>query len=223
MTENQFLTYQIFTDQSEAMELSDLLTKNNIDFQFEDTSVSFDPTFTKSELSKEYRVKLKKQDFEKADKIILDISEQQLDTADTDYYLFDFTDQELIEILVKSDEWGKFDYLLAQKILKGRGQELSKELIETLRKQRIEELAKPEGSQRTWIIAGYVFSILGGLLGLFIGWHLLSHKKTLPNGDRVYGYSIEDRKHGNRILILGIIFLVIWTSLRILTNINGSL
>ena len=218
MAENQFLTYQKFTDQSEAMELSDLLTKNNIDFQFEDTSASFDLTFTNSELSKEYRIKLKKQDFEKADKILMNISEQQLDTVDPDYYLFDFTDQELIEILVKSDEWGKFDYLLAQKILKGRGQEVSKELLDTLRKQRIEELAKPEESQRTWIIAGYVFSILGGLLGLFIGWHLLSHKKTLPNGDRVYGYSIEDRKQGNRILILGIVFLVIWTSIRILTN-----
>ncbi len=218
MAENQFLTYQKFTDQSEAKELSDLMTKNNIDFQFEDTSASFDPTFTNSELSKEYRVKLKKQDFEKADKILIDISRQKLDIVDSDYYLFDFTDQELIEILVKSDEWGKFDYLLAQKILKDRGQEVSKELLETLRKQRIEELAKPEDGQRTWIIAGYVFSILGGLLGLFIGWHLLSHKKTLPNGDRVYGYSIEDRKHGNRIFILGIVFLVIWTSLRILTN-----
>jgi hypothetical protein len=218
MAENQFLTYQKFTNQSEAIALSDLLIKNNIDFQLEDTSASFDPTFTNSELSNEYRVKLKEQDFEKADKILIDISGQQLDTVDTNYYLFDFTDQELIEILVKSDEWGKFDYLLAQKILKGRGQEVSKELLETLRRQRIEELAKAEDSQRAWIIGGYVFSILGGLLGLFIGWHLLSHKKTLPNGERVYGYSIGDRKHGNRILILGIVFLVIWTSLRILTN-----
>ncbi|MDB5013033.1 MAG: hypothetical protein JWQ25_1235, partial [Daejeonella sp.] len=82
----------------------------------------------------------------------------------------------------------------------------------------IEELAKPEDSQKTWIIAGYIFSFLGGLLGIFIVWHLVSHKKTLPNGDSVYGYSVEDRKHGNRILIWGIIIFVISTTIRIITN-----
>lgn len=218
MTEKDFLTYQKFSDKSEAVELTDLLTENNIDFIFEDTSASFDPSFANNQINKEFRVKLKKQDFDKADKIMLSISATQLDNIDKDYYLFEFKDEELIEVLTKSDEWSKFDYLLAQKILKERGQEVNEKFLETLRKQRIEELAKPEENQKTWIIAGYVFAFLGGLLGLFIGWHLLSHKKTLPNGERVYGYSVEDRKHGNRILIMGIVFLIIWTLIKILNN-----
>ncbi|MBS1632914.1 MAG: hypothetical protein JST10_10120 [Bacteroidetes bacterium] len=218
MTENDFLTYQKFSDKSEAIELTELLKENNIDFLFEDNSTSFDPSFANNQINKEFRVKLKKQNFDKADKIMLSISATQLDNIDKDYYLFEFKDEELIEVLTKSDEWSKFDYLLAQKILKERGQEVNEKFLETLRKQRIEELAKPEENQKTWIIAGYVFAFLGGLLGLFIGWHLLSHKKTLPNGERVYGYSVEDRKHGNRILIMGIVFLIIWTLIKILNN-----
>ena len=216
MAENQFLTYQKFTNQSEAKELSDLLTKGNIEFIVEDTSVSFDPSFANNESNNEYRIRLKKQDFEQADKILMDIPAKQFDAISEDYYLFEFQDQELLEVLIKRDEWSKFDYLLAQKILKDRGQKVSKELLQTFRKQRIEELAKPEGSQKVWISAGYVLSILGGLLGFFIGWHLLYHKKTLPNGDQVYGYSVEDRKQGKRILIVSVIFLIIWTTIRLM-------
>jgi hypothetical protein len=216
MTENDFLTYQKFSNKNEARELTDLLTANKIEFLFEDTSANFDPSFANNESNNEFRVKLKKQDFEQADKLLLNISAKQIDEVDKDHYLFEFSDEELFEILTKSDEWSKFDYLLAQKILKDRGQEVNEKLLETLRKQRIEELAKPEDSKKVWITAGYFFAFFGGLLGLFIGWHLISHKKTLPNGDRVYGYSIEDRKHGNRILILGIVFLIIWTASKIL-------
>ena len=218
MAETNLLTYQKFNEKSEATELGELLTTNKIEFLFEDTSASFDPSFSNNELNKEFRIKLKKQDFDKVDKLLLGISANQIEEVEKDYYLFEFSDDELIEVLTKSDEWSKFDYSLAQKILKDRGQEVSEKLLESLRKQRIEELAKPEDSQKKWIIAGYIFSFLGGLLGVFIGWHLLSHKKTLPNGDSVYGYSVEDRKHGNRILILGIIFFVISTAIRIIAN-----
>lgn len=213
MPENQFLTYQKFTDESEAKELSDLLTKSNIEFLYEDNYTSIDTTFTNSELNKEYRVKLKKQDFEKADSMLLNIAEQQLDTIDPDYYLFGFTNQELIDILIKSDEWGKLDYLLAQKILKDRGQEVTTTSLESLREKRMDELGKPEDSPKAWIIAGYILCISGGYVALFIGWHIVSFKKILPNGDQVNGYSLEDRKHGKRILILGMVSLILWTML----------
>lgn len=213
MTEDTFLTYQVFNDKNQATELADLLDVQNIEYLLEDTGSGFDASFANNAISQEYRIKLKKQDFERADKILLDISEQQLNKVDSDYYLFDFTNSELLEILTKSDEWVKFDYLLAQRILKDRGQEVNSELLETLRKNRIEELAKPEARQKTWIIAGYVFAFWFGLLGIFIGWYLQSHQKTLPNGDRVYVYVLEDRLHGKRIMILGIVFFLIYTAI----------
>jgi hypothetical protein len=214
MTDNHFLTYQTFNDKFLLAELTELFRSNGIEFLLEDISASFDPSFANNELDKEFRVKLRKQDFEQADKLLLDISAKQLQDVEEDHYLFDFSDEELMEVLTKSDEWSKLDYLLARKILEDRGREVNDDLIEELKKQRIEELAKPEPSQGAWVMAGYIFALLGGLLGVFIGWHLGSHKKTLPNGERAYGYSIEDRKHGNRIFVLGMVSFLAWTMIK---------
>lgn len=214
--EDQFLTYQKFSNKDDFNELTQLLTANGVAFSIEDTSPSFDPAFGNNELNKEYRIKLKKNDFEKVDILQVDILENQVSSVDQDYYLFEFTDEELIEVITKNDEWSKFDYLLAQKILKDRGKEINKDLLAALKRTRIEALSQPEHSQKAWIIAGYIFAFLGGFLGLIIGWNLNNHKKTLPNGDRVYGYSSEDRKHGKRIFTIAIIFLIIWMIARIL-------
>ena len=146
------------------------------------------------------------------------ISLSQIDSVDKDYYLFNFTDLELMEVITKRDEWGHLDFILAQKILKERGKEIKPEVVELLKKQRLEELAKPEENQKAWIYAGYITAVLGGFLGIFIGWHLSTYKKTLPNGDRVYGHSQSDRKHGNRILIIGVICFFVGLTYRISTT-----
>lgn len=218
MTNRQFLTYQKFYNKSQATDLVELLTTNQVEFFFEDASTNFDPSFANNEISKEYIVKVQKEDFEKVDKILTDLYAKEIDSVDAAYYLFDFTNDELTDLLIKSDEWSKYDYLLAQKILEKRGIEINDDLLNTFKKQRIEDLTKPDKTQKTSIIMGYIFALLGGLIGGFIGWHLLCHKKTLPNGDRVYGYSVSDRKQGKRILILGIFFFLLWTSLRFIGN-----
>ncbi len=214
---DQYLTFQKFNDEALAKELIILLNQHGIKFQVEGDS-AFDPTFSgTNELNKEIRVKIPKHDFEKADQLLLDISKLQIDTVEKDYYLYEFTDEELIEIVTKHDEWSQFDFLLAQKILKGRGKEINPEVVKVIKRQRINELAKPEESQKGWIYIGYVMALLGGIIGIAIGYHLSTFKKTLPNGDRIYVHNIEDRKHGKRIFILGIFFFILWGTIRIIT------
>lgn len=216
--DTDFITYQKFIHHTEAKELADLFNANAIEFMAEDASAPFDASFSNSELNKEYKVKIKKEDFPKADELLLRISADQVNNADKDYYLFAFSDDELMDVLTKSDEWSKYDFLLAQKILKDRGLEVNEKLLASLKKNRLEDLSKPEQSQGMWVLAGYIFAITGGILGLFIGWHLRYLKKTLPNGDIVYGFSEEDRKHGKIIFVLGIIFFFIWIILNLLMN-----
>jgi hypothetical protein len=222
MSLEQFVTFQKYNDLAAAMELALLLKENNIEYIMEDTSSSFDPSFANSELIKEFRIKLKQEDFEKADTFLQQIFKTEIDSVDKDYYLFSFTDEELLEIIIKRDEWGQFDFLLAQKLLKEHGNEVKPEEIESLRLDRIEELAKPEANQKAWISFGYILSFLGGALGIFIGWHLMRYKKTLPNGERVYAYSPADRNHGGKILIIGIICFLIVSTLRLLHFYNKS-
>lgn len=212
----EFITFEKFNDQNSAKELGELIAAQNIEFLLEDNSLSFDPTFANNGFGKEYCIKLKKSDFEKANKILADKSENQINEIDEDYYLLSFTDDELIEVITKSDEWNKFDISLAKKLLKDKGKEITPEKIEEIKRQRIIELSKPEEGQKGYIILGYITAFLGGLLGIFIGWHLLTYKKTLPNGNRIYAYSENDRKQGNRILTIGYIFLAFWLIIRIL-------
>ncbi len=73
----------------------------------------------------------------------------------------------------------------------------------------IEELEKPAASQRNVIIAGYVFALLGGLIGVFIGQYLAGYRKTLPNGEVVLAHSDSDRKHGKYIMTIGTIMLIV--------------
>ncbi|RZJ74091.1 MAG: hypothetical protein EOO47_21705 [Flavobacterium sp.] len=218
MNDTQFLTYQKFSDKALADELMATLATNNIEFLFEDATPHFDHTFANNQTNNEYLVKLKSSDFEKVDNILTTLSSKDLNAVDQDHYLFDFTEEELRDILLKSDEWSKYDYLLAQKILRDRGHKIDTETINVLKEKRFEELAKPDKNQKRSILAGYVFAIFGGLIAIFIGWHLFSHKKTLPNGGQVYSYSEQDRKQGIIILILGTVSAIIWTAFRLIKD-----
>jgi hypothetical protein len=212
----EFVTFEKFNNESLAVDFGSLLNKNKVDFLIENISINFDPILSNNEFGKEYCVKIKKDDFEKANDILREKAKKEINEIQDDYYLLSFSNEELIDVIEKSDEWNKFDVELALKLLNERGNEITTEQINELRKQRIIELSKPEEGQNIYIIIGYISALLGGLLGVFIGWHLLTYKKTLPNGNRIYAYSEKDRKHGNRILILGAVFIVVWILYRIL-------
>ncbi len=220
MSDQTFVTYQKFNSKSEILELAQVLNDHEIEFELEDNTMNTDGSFSNNEINKDYRLKLRADDFDQVNEIRTTLSGNLIDAIDADYYLFDFTNEELIDLVAKSDEWSHFDVLLAKKILKERGTELSDEQVSKLKTERLEELSKPEDSQPGWVAAGYIMAFLGGLIGILIGWHLSSHKKTLPNGEQVYGYSESTRKHGRRILILGLVMILISLATRVLLKVD---
>jgi hypothetical protein len=213
MQEDNFVTYQIFKTKEEVTDFVNLLNDHAVQFEFEDSAIYFDPSFTFNEVNREYRVKLKKKDFQKVDVLLLEASAKQLDQVDKSHYRFAFTDHELEEVIEKRDEWSKLDFLLAQKIMKERGKEINADQIQELQKKRIQKLSTQNEDQPLTVAAGYFFAILGGPFGFIIGALLMYHKKTLPNGDIVYGHSIKDRKHGSRIILLSLLSIIFWTIL----------
>lgn len=65
---------------------------------------------------------------------------------------------------------------------------------------------------RNYIYTGYLTAIFGGFLGLVIGWDIMKKRKKLAGGETVFSYSLADRQHGARILILaGICFILLLT------------
>jgi hypothetical protein len=214
----EFLTYKKFNEKERADVLTQVLSDNGIEFELTADRESLDSLYGDKLFKEQFFVKLKKSDFKKADSLLLEEISKDLDNVDKDHYLYNFTDEELFDILSKPDEWNDFDYQLSQRILKDRGKLINADIIDLLKRQRINELAKPEEGQRNWIFAGYIFALLGGLLGIFIGWHLSTFKKTLPNGERVYAHTDDDRRQGRRILVIGVIMFVAWLMVRILRS-----
>lgn len=204
MKEN-YSIFKKFPNIEQAKELKQMLNDHGIDAELGDNLPPVDVTFSGSTLQDEYEVRIHQSDFNKAEEVLEKNAEVLLDHIDEDYYLYKFTDEELYEILLKPDEWNKFDNLLAQKLLQERGKPLDPALINTLREERIQSLAKPDENQKPWIIAGYIFSVLGGFLGLIIGYFLWTSKKTLPNGQKVYSYLEEDRVQGKYIFYIGLV------------------
>ena len=211
-----FLIFQSFQDSALAEEIAEKLKQHEVPFVFDDTSSPIDPLIIGSDLNADIRIKLRQQDFPRAHQVLHDYYTDQLAAVPQDHYLFGFTDQELIDIIQKPYEWGQFDYLLAQKILKDRGIEVSAEQIERSIAESLEEMARPEAVSSSWIFLGYFLSVCFSLIGLFYGGVLLSFKKTLPDGHRVFSYSAKDRRHGRNMLLISSFLFIFWLLTKLL-------
>lgn len=217
--QTNYVTYKKFPDAPSARGLQQFLIENGIECLFVDTSPEMGSAMM-GDLNKEYEVQLKPEQFEPADKLLESYAETMLASLPEDYYLLSFTDEELYDVILKHEEWSEFDYALARKLLTERGKTIDEALIKSLRKQRMDDLAKPEGNQHAWIIAGYALSVLGGFFGFITGYVLWTSKKTLPNGQIVPTYGEGDRKHGKIIFGLGIILLIVYVAIIILADIK---
>lgn len=213
-----FSTFQKFNDIVLAKALIEKLKEHNIPFELEDTTQFFDPSYAKNPVNDEFNVKLLPEDFAKANELLEGYYKEQLDSVDSSYYLFYFSDEELMEIISKFDEWGHMDQVLAQKILKERNKGISPEVVALLKKSRLNELEKPETSPRYLLYLGYISSLFGGFIGFFIGYHLSYFKKLLPNGKKMYAYREQDRDHGTRMLLIGTVTFVIFVIVRFWMN-----
>ena len=216
--EENFVTYRKFIFKDDALDLIEILKENNIDYVLDDNSSRLDSSFGNDDNTKQFVLKIEKENFEKVEELEEKSISKSLDNVDKNYYLFESSDEDLIEIVLKKEEWSKFDYLLAQKILKERGKEINQDLIKAINKRRVEDLKTEEASPKWLIFIGYLFSILGGFIGIFIGLYLMNYKKTLPNGETIYGFGKEDRNSGKNVFICSIMGIIFWLIVRILLN-----
>lgn len=207
---NAYLTFQKFNDAGLAEVVAGKLKDLHIEFQLENEQPNFDPSYAFNHVEPTIHLKIQANDFLKAQRVLEEYYQGQLQDVDPDYYLLSFSNRELEEIIEKPDEWGHFDYVLAKALLAERGLAITPAKAGQLKKERLHQLAKPETTGIYWICAGYLFAILGGVLGLLLGYIMAYLKKTLPDGERIYVYHAADRLHGKRILILSIISIPAW-------------
>lgn len=102
-----------------------------------------------------------------------------------------------------------FDYQLSREILRSRGEEVPLREIRQIQKKHFEEKLAGQDAPDFLIVVGYIFSILGGVIGAIIGWTLFNSRTPSINGERLHSYPPTDRQHGVVMMVISgfIIFL----------------
>lgn len=208
----EFLTIRNFSQEDQYLALLHVLETHDVPYQTEEYRQRIDP-ISMVTLAPEYIVKVQPHDFAKVSELMNELAALAVLDASDEHYLFDFKDEELFDILASPDEWSAFDYQLARRILDERGIDIDAKLLDTLKESRLQELAQPE-EKPTSLVSAYLFALLGGVIGIVLGWHIMTARKTLPDGQRPYLYQESDRKHGPWIIALGLVMLVVWLLLK---------
>jgi hypothetical protein len=208
-------TFRTFRSREEAEEFVSSLAELGFDARLEDNRALVSAAFIGP--SPDYfAVRLAQADFIPAEHALDAEADRLLADVDPEHYLFGFNDEELLDVLKKADEWNAFDRRLARRILADRGLQVPQELVERMVEKRTDDLGQPAPPQILWVAVGYVLALVGGLIGVFIGHHLNTAKKTMPNGERVYVYCAGDRQHGAIMFfggsVLFVTVIIVWLS-----------
>lgn len=206
---SEFISYRKFTDINATKEVVELLTENNIECYLQDNTHSYVKIIGYNQIDLEITLNIKGEDFEEADKILERYYTEKTDNIDKSYYLFNFSDEELKEIIDNPYDWGHFDQQLAKKILKEKGVEYSDKYIQNRKEEKTRELSQTKKVPILKLAAGYMFSILFPVIGLLIAITIIYNRNLLPNGEKFYIHSESDRMHGKIIALISILWSII--------------
>jgi hypothetical protein len=201
--------FKSFYNETEATDMMNLLLEHGIHAKTEKTKPILDKVITGDNMQPSLHLKIDPVHFEKAHQILEDYIRMHIDQAEPDYYLYSFSDNELMEILKKPEEWNHQDIIIAQKILNERGKPVTDNQVNRLRAERIQQLAVVEKEDPVWIVYGYLLTILVSLAGFFFGLFLLTTKKLLPDGTKVMMYARYIRIHGLVMMMLSAVYVVL--------------
>jgi hypothetical protein len=201
-----FVAYKKFTDAKSAETIMNLLQERDIECLLQDDQHSYVKVVGYNQVDFGITLNIKENNITEADKILEEYYSQHVQEVDKDYYLFEFTDKELKDIIANPFDWGQFDYQLAKQILKEKGIEFSDNHLQEKKDERITELSKIKKVPMYMFIAGYIFAIALPPVGMLLGIMIVYNRNLLPNGTKFYIHSPKDRNQGKMILGISILW-----------------
>jgi len=205
MSNSYHLSFRTTVTRLEADEIASLLSENDIPSRVAKNEGDLDHVFNGESPTDKFEVLIHKEDLSRAENVLVGIATEQLNEISPDQYLYSFSNEDLLNVLIEKNEWNEIDVLLSERILKDRGVEIDYTELSQQRKQRMHSLSEPKGGQIGWVIIGYISAFLGGFLGLVIGYFIWQAKNKLPNGEKVPAYNERLRKHGLAIFLISLV------------------
>jgi hypothetical protein len=207
---NDFILYQKFTDVESAEDFAAELAANNIAYKLEDNNHSYVKLVGYNTIDIAVSLNIQAKDFTKADAILEQYYDKQVSDIDRSYHLFSYSDAELQDIITNPYDWGKFDYQLAKHILNERGVVISDSTIHTIKAEQVEAQRVQQKANGFKIILGYLLAILMPVFAYVIAISITYNRKILPNGEKFYINTDSDRRHGEIIMVIATLTLIVF-------------
>ncbi len=200
---SEFLTYSKFYTKEEAEEFAALLDSHNIIFDAERQKAILDTVYVGEDSEPNYIVKVKQEDFPKVNELMKKEAEKQVGQVSSDYYIFQFSNEELADVIRKPEEWNYLDQLLAQKLLKERNVSLESIPAKSILSE--EDLVHPSRIEFIWLFLSFVGAIVFPYVGFVTGLVLVFSKRTLKDGSKMNLFDTWTRNYGWILLGMGIL------------------
>lgn len=202
-----------FRDEESLKELQQLFDDAGIPHAVFDSESRFDVTFSYDRSRQTFKLFVPTDYAEEARKISADLDAAVIAGLPKDYYLFDFSNDELKALIIKSYEWSPLDVTLAKILLEQRGEDPENEELVRKEEEAISSFNAPERIDKSSLFWGYFFSVLGGLIGIGFVIYILTSKKTTHDGVKMLRYDDESRKHAYYmipiIIFVNVVMLII--------------
>ena len=112
----------------QSKEIKNILDENKIEYVIEDNSPRVSDFIIGQILSNNIAIKISPQKFEIVNALLEKESKSIINDIDPEHPLYSFNTEELMEVILKPDEWASYEVELAKKILKEKGIEIAPEL-----------------------------------------------------------------------------------------------
>ena len=208
---SEFKTFMSLTDSVIVDEMIQLLEAHKIAYKLQDTSKDFDVSFAHNEAKNSFLIMLNPNDFDKASLLLEENVKLEMNTINSQHPFFNFTTEELKDVVKNYDEWYPADVKLARQLLEKENIVVEDSEIKGQQNKKMIVAQTPEKSSLLTLAMGYTFCLMGGLAGIGIAIFLMIGKRTMPDGTKNYIYSKSDRAHGFYMLVAGAFIFLFFT------------
>lgn len=208
---DKLVHYRTFENEETARTvLLDLLDSYNIPYEGVELQKNNDHHLTAVVQKPGYAVNIRPEDFSKVEELMDNLAAEELKDLDNNHYLYQFSIDELKEIIRNPYEWSANDVAIAVKLLNDVGYKVTLSELDVLKRKHYERLSQPSKAEVFYLIRVYLSALLGGFLAIIEGRHLFKSTKILPDGKQVFEYDNATRNHGVIIYWVGIVCLMCW-------------
>ncbi len=223
----ELLSFESYATAEEATSVAELLQSNGIEAEAFEAPLSVGAIYIGERYGNNFTVKIFAEDFTKASAIMLAQAAILPAEIPAEHPLRLMSDNELVDILSKQDEWGFENYNVALELLKGRGTQFTAEQLEQLKSKRIETLSKRKSISAIYAQTGLVLALLpvanvatlvahcpisslsflsfrAGIAGMCMGFAVYYPKTILPDGNRLPEYDEKSYSQGKFLFYLSL-------------------